>query len=267
MADLYTDYKRLYNAAAAIAQQTDSAETLFFAGLVGGEHKRVVDIGCAEGKLVVECARRGHQVTAVDIAEGFLQQTAQLARTHNLPINTILADLEEGITPFGSQLFDVIFLNDVIEHFRNPVAALYHLRALLAEGGKLFIHTPNCASPGRLKHYLLHPHARLNYYDPTVLGDFHFQTYDQMTLEKTLNFVGLEVVRMIPTRFTTLGVHALSKVFGFLPSWLAKRFPHLADTLLFECAKGRPLDLDAQLSFWTHSLDSLDSLDKKRGTD
>ncbi len=250
MGDLYTDYETAYDNAADIAQQTDHEEVAFFANLVDRGQRRVADIGCAEGRLVVECARRGHSVTGVDISESFLRQTEALAHTHGVTIETVKADLEQGIDEFKGEVFDTIFLNDVIEHFRNPVAALHNLRKVLVDDGRLIIHTPNCASPGRLKMYVFHPRARLNFYDPAVLGDFHFQTYDQVTLEKTLNFVGLEVERMVPTRFTTLGVHAFARMFKPLPRLIAKTFPHLADTLLFICKKGEPIDVEKQLKYW-----------------
>ncbi|MBD3317136.1 MAG: methyltransferase domain-containing protein [Chitinivibrionales bacterium] len=249
MVNLCSDYEKAYEAAEVLPQQTDRREVEFFANIVEGQNKKILDIGCAEGELVVELAKRGHDVTGAEISSGFLNQTMQLANKHGVQVRAVHADIEKSIEPFGNAKYDLVYLNDIIEHFRNPVSALCNVRGLVDDNGVLIIHTPNCATPARTKWYFFHPHARLNYFDPNILGDFHVSTYDQMTLEKTLNFVGFKIDRMIPTRFTSLGVHRLAPIIKSLPEIVAKIFPHLADTLLFVCSKCGPIDLAKQIEF------------------
>ncbi|MBD3315647.1 MAG: methyltransferase domain-containing protein [Chitinivibrionales bacterium] len=248
--NICSDYEKAYEIAEVLPQLTERNEVVFFADIVQGANKKILDVGCAEGELVIELARRGHDTTGADISQGFLRQTMQLASDKGLKVKTVHVDVEKTVEPCRGNKYDYIYLNDIIEHFRNPIAALCNVRQLLNDGGALIIHTPNCVTPARVKWYLFHPRSRLNYFDPNVLGDFHLSTYDQMTLEKTLNFTGLKVERMIPTRFTSLGVHRLSKVFRSLPQTVAKLFPHLADTLLFVCSKCEPIDLEKQIRVW-----------------
>jgi len=248
--DLFEGYEKAYGAAAVLPQQCDHTETIFFANLITERGLKVVDVGCAEGKLAVELARRGHDVTAADISADFLEQAQALARDRSLRIKTAQVDIERSIEPLDAERYDIVYLNDVIEHFRSPVAALHNLRRLLHARSRLFIHTPNGASMARFTWYLRHPHSRRNFFDPKVLADFHFSIYDQMALEKTLNFVGLRVERMVPTQFSSLGIHRVMKVFKGLPRTMAKLFPHLADTLLFECSKCKPIEPMQQIEHW-----------------
>lgn len=252
--NLFSEYKNTYEKASTIPQQNDYEEVLFFAGLVGEGTSEIIDIGCAEGRLVCELAKNGHSVTGADISYDFLEQTKKLAKANNLNIRTALLDIEKDIKHVADNKYDIIFLNDIIEHLRNPVAALHNIRKLMGTESKLYIHTPNCVTPARFKWYLIHPHARINFFDPKELGDFHFSTYDQITLEKTLNFVGLSVNKMIPTRFTSLGIYRIAKIFKNLPYRMARAFPHLSDTLLFECSRCEPIDLNKQLEYWKNNM-------------
>ncbi len=250
MGDLFETYADHYDDASVLEQQADSEEVAFFADLVPGTGRRVLDIGCAEGMLVVELARRGHRACGADISPRFAAAARERARGLGLAVETYVVDLEAGLGPLEGELFDDVFLNDVIEHLRNPLAALRNVRRLLGDHSRLWIHTPNCMMPARLKFYLVKPRARMNYFDPSQLGDLHLQTYDQMTLEKTLNFAGLAVTRMVPTRFTSVGVGKLGRLFKQLPRTVAAIWPHLADTLLFECRRCEPIDVEAQIHYW-----------------
>jgi SAM-dependent methyltransferase len=48
--------------------------------------------------------------------------------------------------PFGSESFELISCNMVVEHLRNPAATFQELERVLAPGGSLVIHTPNTFS-------------------------------------------------------------------------------------------------------------------------
>jgi 2-polyprenyl-3-methyl-5-hydroxy-6-metoxy-1,4-benzoquinol methylase len=239
-----------YNHAAIVAQQTDPAEIAFFAGLAPRTRPlRVLDIGCAEGALAVALARLGCTVTAADIAPAFLEQTAARASREGVRVRTVELDIEKGMAPLGGETFDAVYLMDVLEHLRSPAEGLANLREALAPGGVAFVHTPNCCALSRVLHYLLHPRWRFDYFRPEMLGDLHLELFDQMTLEKTMNLVGLRVERVISTRLTPPIIHRLG-AWPRLGRALAARFPHLADTLLFACVRTEPVDIDAAVAYW-----------------
>jgi SAM-dependent methyltransferase len=237
------DFEGYYDKASAIPQQTDAQEVARFADLLpAGKPLRVLDLGCAEGRLATELARRGHRVTAADISRSQLEKAAESGRLAGVSLATAKCDIEAGPGELAGREFDAVYLMDVIEHFRNPVAALENLRPLLAEDGLLFIHTPNVFAPARLAYYLLRPKKLVDYRKAGMLWDFHFQTYDYMSLEKTLDFTGFQGIRAVSTLTTV--------PYLFRSRRLAKWFPFLADTLLLVCRKAPPIDVDRLLGQW-----------------
>ena len=50
-----------------------SWDTDFYAGLIGNEPLRVVDVGCGTGSFAVRLARAGHTLTGIDPAAGMLE--------------------------------------------------------------------------------------------------------------------------------------------------------------------------------------------------
>ncbi len=60
------------------------------------KHKKrysVLDACCGPGRFALEFARRGHEVTAVDIVQAFLDALEETAGTENLAITTVCSDI------------------------------------------------------------------------------------------------------------------------------------------------------------------------------
>lgn len=247
MKSLASHYGEFYDKASAITQQGDEDELRLFAGLVpDGKPLRILDLGCAEGRLALALAAKGHRVTAADISPKQLAKVSEKANASGLKVETVECDIEAGHEAFGDARFDAIYLMDVIEHFKNPIAALENLRALLTDEGRLFIHTPNVFTPARAAYYFLRPRKLIDFRAMHRLWDFHFQTYDYMTLEKTLAFLGFRGERLVPTKVTV--------PFLFRSKLLARLFPFLADTLLLVCRKEAPVDVDALIRNWEEKM-------------
>ena len=108
--------------------------------------RRILDVGCGCGELVMHAALRGAEAVGVDYAEAAHRIAVETADRLGIPgpgaARFVLGDV--SALPKGT--FDAVILADVVEHLhRHQVERLYRdLRDRLAPGGRIVIHTwPN----------------------------------------------------------------------------------------------------------------------------
>ena len=104
--------------------------------------RRVLDIGCGGGLLAEALARRGAQVTAIDLAPSMIEVARLHAHESGLAIDYQLASAQQYAAQ-APAAFDVITCMELIEHVPSPAALLAAAATLLRPGGDLFISTIN----------------------------------------------------------------------------------------------------------------------------
>ena len=95
---------------------------------------KVADVGCAQATLALLLAEDGHDVTAVDLRQGFLDYAA--SRHENGTIRFLCGNALE-MEPPGR--FDVVFCNQLVEHVVYPERLVRGLAEWLRPGGRLVI--------------------------------------------------------------------------------------------------------------------------------
>ena len=104
--------------------------------------KRVLDIGCGGGILSEAMARRGADVTGIDMGEAPLT----VARLHllesKLPVHYQQASAEAWATQHAGE-YDVVTCLEMLEHVPEPAQVIAACRKLLKPGGHLFVSTIN----------------------------------------------------------------------------------------------------------------------------
>jgi 2-polyprenyl-3-methyl-5-hydroxy-6-metoxy-1,4-benzoquinol methylase len=100
-----------------------------------GARGRLLDVGCATGVLVEAAAARGWTAVGVDIS------AFAAARCHARGLDVRRGDLES--TDLPADHFDVVVLDDTIEHLLDPARALADVRRTLRPGGLVTLNTPN----------------------------------------------------------------------------------------------------------------------------
>ncbi len=112
--------------------------------------KRVLDIGCGGGLAAEGMAKRGAEVTGIDLGE----QTVQIAKLHALESGLKIvygqASAEKHAAEFAGS-YDVVTCLEMLEHVPDPTSVIRAASELVRPGGDVFFSTIN----RNLKAYLL----------------------------------------------------------------------------------------------------------------
>lgn len=96
---------------------------------------RVLELGCAHGGYVALLGWAGFTATGTEMSPWVVEFAKK-----TFAIDALAGPVEQQ--PFAPGSFDVIVLNDVLEHLSAPAATLAHCARLLAPDGFFVIQTP-----------------------------------------------------------------------------------------------------------------------------
>jgi 2-polyprenyl-3-methyl-5-hydroxy-6-metoxy-1,4-benzoquinol methylase len=156
--------------------------------------QRMLDIGCGSGVSLLEAQALGARAFGVE-ADPNVQK---LARELGLQIHQ--GSIEDN--PFPGQAFDLIIMNQVVEHIPEPDKAMRLIAARLSPGGRVVVVLPN----RRSLWCLLSGPRWINWHIP-----YHLHHFDSITFERMARCSGLRVKRMrtiTPNLWTLLQIRA-----------------------------------------------------------
>lgn len=93
----------------------------------------VVDIGAAQGRFVIGCARLGYRAIGIEPWEPARETAAQLAEVAGVETEILPGTAEDTGLPSGQ--FDVVTAGSVIEHVTDAQAAFEEAYRILKPGG------------------------------------------------------------------------------------------------------------------------------------
>ena len=103
---------------------------------------RILDVGCATGRLLCKLAERGYtNLSGVDIAPRIIEAAQKKLSNFKVNLDLRTADSEDNL-PWHDNSFDVITLTGVIHHFYRLCDALKEAYRVLDKQGKLIIWDP-----------------------------------------------------------------------------------------------------------------------------
>lgn len=156
------------------------------ASLIPRDAKRVLDVGCGEGKLggFLKADRPGLEVFGIELfPEAHARATRVLDRVHQ-------GDASAG-PPEGFGAFDCLVFADVLEHCADPWATLAAYKRALAPGGRVVVSIPN-VTHWRIRGDLLF--GRFRYADEGILDRTHLRFFDAASARELLPRAGYELV-------------------------------------------------------------------------
>lgn len=104
------------------------------------ENAIVLDIGCGSGELLFFLKKHGFHVYGV----GTSGKAANYGNKYGL--NILNCDFTD--TNFPSDFFDIIVINQVLEHLYSPYKTLKEINRIIKKGGLLILGVPNIDSYG-----------------------------------------------------------------------------------------------------------------------
>ena len=109
------------------------------------QSKRILDVGCGNGRHVLELTRRGYHVVGIDLSESMLAQGRRTAKNENLNMKLIQCDARK--LQFQNEFDVAIMLCEgafsLMEEDEMDQAILVNISGALHSNGKLIMTAPN----------------------------------------------------------------------------------------------------------------------------
>jgi SAM-dependent methyltransferase len=104
----------------------------------------VLDCGCGPGTITFGLAEAVFpgRATGLDQEAELVERASRLAEGLEL-VNASFVQGDAGQLPFADESFDFVFAHALLEHLRNPHAALSEMHRVLRPGGFLALCSPN----------------------------------------------------------------------------------------------------------------------------
>ena len=164
---------------AVFANSTISKSEQHFEALdarIGLRERELLDYGCGLGNFLDVVRVHGGSASGVEFDDA--GRAAAISKRFRV---------EKTIDAYGDDSFDVVYMNDVIEHLREPVEDLAEIRRRIKPGGVLFVVTMN-----------------INGLKSRIIGDrwdvvtnpTHLWFYDETSLTATLGKAGFNRVEL-----------------------------------------------------------------------
>jgi glycosyltransferase involved in cell wall biosynthesis/2-polyprenyl-3-methyl-5-hydroxy-6-metoxy-1,4-benzoquinol methylase len=175
--------------------------------------RKVLDVGCAYGGTLKTYVRLGAEVVGIDVNSDFLELAKLNLRDEAPGKITLRCGSIETIDPARLGQFDLIIIDNALEHVDNPEAVARILADLLLPDGALYTAVPNPFAP------------------PQVTADPHFGVFGITLLEREIAVRYFEEIR---------------------PLWTYEvgQYPNLEDLLLWYSDSGLSvqfIDLDSSI--------------------
>lgn len=117
--------------------------------------RRLLDVACGEGQLLVAAESLGLQCWGIDISKVSVDRARSRCKA-----TLVCADVNNGL-PYDEGFFDYVTCLGSLEHFERQAYVLSEIRRVTKTSGRIYILVPN-------RDYILHKLGYETDYQPTV---------------------------------------------------------------------------------------------------
>ena len=117
-----------------------------------GTDQRLLEVGCGIGVDSIQLAKRGFQVTAVDLTENALAVAKQFAARREATVDFRLGNAE-GLD-FPDESFDAVYSFGVLHHTPDIERSVAEVHRVLRPGGRAYVMLYHRNSLVNLMHWL-----------------------------------------------------------------------------------------------------------------
>lgn len=146
--ELFTNYAETYDKE-SFTQGTLQETNFIESEINHDKSRRILDIGCGTGRHAIELAKRGYEVTGIDLSESQLARAEQKANTENVNVNFLKADARK--LDYNDEFDLVIMICEgafsLMETDKMNYSILENATKALKNGGKLIFTTLNVLFP------------------------------------------------------------------------------------------------------------------------
>lgn len=188
---------------------------------IPADTRRLLDIGCSEGRFgaAVKSAIPGCETWGVEPQAGPARAAAR--RNDRIIRGEIGPD-----TDLPDAHFDVVTMNDVLEHIPYSEPVLEVVKRVLKPGGRLVLSLPNVRYYLNVRDFLIRKDWR--YQDFGILDRTHFRFFTEKSIARLLTENGFEVLSVEGINTPKLRAH-YAALFALAPGFFRDmRSPQLA---------------------------------------
>lgn len=135
--------------------------------------KTLCDLGCADGALCLSMAKLGVKTTGVNLYKPSVEFANNRAKKNRLPAEFVHSDLFDH-----KGKYDVVAMQEVLEHLPSPQKGVDHAMSLLKKGGHAFFSTPRVDHMG-VELHIKEPGHKKWYEEDSPTGHLRLMTEEE----------------------------------------------------------------------------------------